>query len=194
MIIALSGKMKVGKTTLAGIINKFLPVWHAPHSFGDEVKVECSKLLNVPKSLLYDQDGKELTVAAPPGVLTHFGLTGDQPVWLTLRKAMQLRGETARAEQPGYWVYRLHERIHDLANVIIDDVRYPDEAEYVRSRGGFLVRVHPHEYWQAGPHADHESETALDDWTDWNMQVHPLFCHLEPEAQKIATRIKEIEQ
>lgn len=191
MILALSGKMKVGKTTLANMLDAMLPVWHAPHNFGEEVKAECAKLLGVPRSCFYDQEMKDLNVSIPAKALRHFGLEGDKAVRSTLRQAMQFRGETARKEQPNYWVYRLHERIHNLAHVLIDDVRYPNEAEYVLDRGGFLVRVRPHQLWQAGPHADHESETALDDWTDWSMEVHPMFGLLEPIAEKIATVVKE---
>lgn len=187
MIIALSGKMRVGKTTLANLLDPMLPVWHAPHNFGDEVKAECAKLLGVPRSTFYDQEMKDLDVQIPANALRHFGLDGNGPVWTTIRKAMQLRGETARKEQPGYWVYRLHERTHGLANVLIDDVRYPDEAEYVLGKPDhLLVRVHPHQHWTAGPHADHESETALDNWTDWDVELWPEFGQLEPQARKLS--------
>jgi hypothetical protein len=125
-------------------------------------------------------------------VLRHFGLDGNEPTWTTLRQAMQLRGETARKAQPGYWVYRLHERIHNLANVLIDDVRYPDEADYVLAKPDhLLIRVHPHNHWQTGPHAGHESETALDDWHDWDVQLYPEFGQLQPAAAKVAEIVKQ---
>ncbi len=194
MIIALSGKMKVGKSTLAQMLGPLLPAWHQPHNFGDEIKAECARILNVPKSLFYDQETKNMEIDVPVNVLRHFALNGTKPVRLTLRQAMQKRSDTVRPENPGYFVYRLHERIHDLANVLIDDVRYPDEAEYVLAKPDhLLIRVHPHTYWQAGPYADHESETALDDWRDWDVELWPEYGQLEPVARKlhdiITTRI-----
>ncbi len=190
MIIGISGKLRTGKTTLAEKLNPFLATWHQPHNFGDEVKEECSRLLGVPRSLFYSQEGKDLEAEAPVGVQVHFGLPAVEPVTMTLRDAMQKRGAKARSEEPGYWVYRLHERIHNLANVLIDDVRYPDEANYVRSRGGVVIRVNPHPYWEAGPYAEHESEIALDDWPRWDMELFPDFGALEAEARKVADFLK----
>jgi hypothetical protein len=194
MIIGISGKMRVGKTTITQHLDPMLVPWHAPHNFGDEVKEECAKLLKQPRSLFHKQDKKDEIITIPSWSARHFGLAEGQEARIARREAMQFRGATARKENPGYWVYRLHERIHNLAHVIIDDVRYPNECEYIQTRGGLLVRVHPHPYWRPEPHAEHESETALDDWTNWDMEFWPDFGVLESIARKIADNIPEIQK
>ena len=59
------------------------------------------------------------------------------------------------------WIDALHRQRIPGNRYVITDVRFPNEAEYVRSRGGIMVRVN-----RPGttPVNGHESETAIDDW------------------------------
>ena len=64
-------------------------------------------------------------------------------------------------------------------NWIITDVRFPNEAEAVKKRGGKLIRVNRWEelrfkdYKKYDPPAitKHASETALDNYTDWDYTI-----------------------
>ncbi len=50
---------------------------------------------------------------------------------------------------------------------IITDVRFPNEAKAIKDRGGILIKVvRPETDILAG---DHESETALDNYKDWDL-------------------------
>ena len=59
------------------------------------------------------------------------------------------------------WVDALHRQRVPGNRYVITDVRFPNEAEYVRSRGGIMVRVNRP---GTAPVNGHESETAIDDW------------------------------
>lgn len=54
------------------------------------------------------------------------------------------------------------------ANIVFTDTRFPNEAEAVRSRGGYVVRM---ERDDIGPVNDHPSETSLDDY-DFDATVY----------------------
>lgn len=65
---------------------------------------------------------------------------------------------------------------------VIPDVRFPNETQAIRNRGGALIRV-DRPCWYCGkytnPECDsiyhsmdkHESETALNEWTDWDFII-----------------------
>jgi hypothetical protein len=72
---------------------------------------------------------------------------------------------------PEYWVKQLDNKLKspwartnvDIA--VITDVRYPNEAELVKARGGIMVRVNRPNLTSLDLNADmHMSETALDSW------------------------------
>lgn len=79
-----------------------------------------------------------------------------------------------------FWVKRLHNDLVTAADalnkniahlkVVIPDVRFHNEAEAIKSWGGIVVRVDRDESLRrdAGRDPNHPSETALDDFTDWD--------------------------
>ncbi|QAX95009.1 deoxynucleoside monophosphate kinase [Streptomyces phage Sebastisaurus] len=84
-----------------------------------------------------------------------------------VRRILQAVGQTVRLHDEDFWV-RVALRKVDAADswnmpVVITDVRYPNEAETLRKRGFALVRV-TRPGASAGPNAEHESETALDEF------------------------------
>lgn len=52
-------------------------------------------------------------------------------------------------------------------NWVISDVRFPNEAEAIKDRGGILIRVERN----TGNTEIHDSEIALDDYKDWNYVI-----------------------
>jgi hypothetical protein len=59
------------------------------------------------------------------------------------------------------WVDATFNRMAPDSNYVISDMRFPNEASAILSRGGSLLRiVRP----GTGPANGHKSETALDDW------------------------------
>lgn len=56
----------------------------------------------------------------------------------------------------------------EFPNWIITDVRFPNEAQAVKSRSGLLIRVNRGE----GDTGSHPSETALDKYEDWDAVIN----------------------
>ena len=66
-----------------------------------------------------------------------------------------------------YWIKVLdplvRERIEKGIKVAITDIRFPEEAEYIRSNGGLLIKMTGSSRYSEGePVADHDSEKLID--------------------------------
>ena len=84
-----------------------------------------------------------------------------------LREFLQRLGNAVRdAIHPDFWVNALF-NTYTKNNIIIADVRFPNEAEAIKARGGKLIRI---ERPGAGA-GNHISETALDDYTGWDIVI-----------------------
>lgn len=72
--------------------------------------------------------------------------------------------EYRRAQDPNYWIERMAERIQeeepDVA--LISDMRFVDEAEFVKESGGFTVNVIRTGFTDPNTNSAHKSESALD--------------------------------
>ncbi len=72
------------------------------------------------------------------------------------RFVLQGLGEFVRNEiDEDFWIKKLHEQIVYFSkdNVIIEDVRYFNEAKYIKNNGGFLLKIE-----RDVPTMDHPSE------------------------------------
>jgi hypothetical protein len=164
MIIGLSGKMRVGKTTIANHLLKLLPEY-VKKSFGDFLKEETSEKFDYPLEWNYTEEGKNKTVV-------HNDLYYGK---MTVRKILQWWGtDIIRAKYPNHWVEKMMEYTINHKCVIIDDIRFPNEAYFVK-QNGFLVRVKPYDGWQSDEYAMHESETALDDFKEWDLLIQSKY-------------------
>jgi len=83
------------------------------------------------------------------------------------RAAMQLLGtEWGRALNPNLWVNMWRDLASDILDqdghgVVVDDCRFPNEAEVVRALGGFVIEIRGLESFDAVGIAGHASE-AMD--------------------------------
>lgn len=144
-LIGLTGKAGVGKDFLAREILR--PAGYLKVAFATALKMD---------------------------VMAHHGFTFDEVFFEKpphVRKALQEYGVAKRAAAPDYWLARLDrtlQQLHRDAGVekfVITDVRFPNEVDFVRERGGKVVRMlHGNRpYPLAGtPAAAHASEIALD--------------------------------
>lgn len=121
-LIGLAGPKGVGKTTYAKTILK-----GKVFSLAEPIKAMLSTI--VPKRFLYDY--KETPI---PGWPKH----------ITGRFLLQNVGtECFRKMWPDIWVSFLMEEIsHEDGLSIVDDVRFENEAEFIRSSGGQIWRLH----------------------------------------------------
>ena len=71
------------------------------------------------------------------------------------------------------WALLALKRIEDIRMrgglVVVDDVRFPNEAELIRRHGGQLWKI---EREESVPASDHASDTSMADWEDFDVLIH----------------------
>lgn len=119
-----------------------------------------------------------------------FGMEG-KDAWL-LQSWAEDRRQNCGAD---YWVKRLQQwTSQNSDDVVITDVRYPNEAEWIREHGGLLWRVdrdEPLEDIARDP--DHISERALDDWDDWDAVIPNEGSLLELRQKVHAIAVQQLD-
>ena len=85
-----------------------------------------------------------------------------------------------------FWVKSLWAVVDNWNNVIIADVRFPNEVNSIKERGGIIIRLN-----RDKSRIDyHISETALDDYKEWDLVIdnnstkEDLFNTLKKIVQK----------
>jgi hypothetical protein len=168
MIIGIAGKAQAGKDTTARMLQILISnpgiSWSAYNEsdicfvydhfvvhYADLLKQVSQDMLNMPFDDFNSQEVKQ----------RHLDWIN-----MTVREFLQKLGTAVRKEiDPDFWVKALFNTYDDL--VIIADVRFPNEAEAIKARGGKLIRI---ERPGAGA-GNHISETALDDYKGWDIVI-----------------------
>jgi len=184
MIIGINGKIGSGKDTIGDIIQKICITNDGPEfevkKFAGKLKQIASLLTGIPVEKFEDQEFKKLDM---------------NPEWgMTYREFLQRLGTEAMREglHTNVWVNALFADYKakwvstgnaieedevslekEYLNWIITDMRFENELEAVKEKGGITIRVvRPHGY--TNPHTGeykemplnyHPSETALDEAT-----------------------------
>ena len=168
-IIGLSGKIGTGKTTVASMaVASGLADMRI--AFGDVLKADAAKRFGFDVRLCYEAKGLHVLHQDLPGGC------------MTVRGLLQWWGtDVCRAQDRYHWVKRMDEALgaYQVGCVVIDDVRFPEEAEWIRSRWGWLFRLEPYPGWASGIYGTHESETALESWEDWDAVFRPEYGQLD---------------
>ena len=125
-IIGLSGPAFVGKTTIADSLTGY-----TKRSYAEPLKTALTVLTGLPEKTFYDKDEKLIPRDLFNGK--------------TSREVMQLFGtEFCRhmiAED--FWLKLMSKKLteHPHTKFVIDDVRFDDEADLIRSLGGVVVEL-----------------------------------------------------
>ena len=169
MIIGIAGKAQAGKDTTAMMLQTLLTnpdiTWdmywnsdmifewdHFVVHYADLLKEVSQEMLDMPFDDFNSQEVKQM----------HLDWLG-----MTVREFLQKLGTAVRKEiDPEFWIKALF-NTYQNGNIIIADVRFPNEAEAVKARGGKLIRI---ERPGAGA-GNHISETALDDYKGWDIVI-----------------------
>jgi rhodanese-related sulfurtransferase len=138
MIIGVIGFIGSGKGTAADILvekHGFVKL-----SFADAVKDATAAIFGWQRSLLEGdtEESREFREKSDDWWATKFGFNHFSP-----RLALQLMGTEAGRDvfHKDVWVYALERKMEMYQNVVIADVRFPNEIEWMHSKGGFAVRV-----------------------------------------------------
>lgn len=148
MIIGFVGKMGVGKSTAADYL----------------VEKRGFKKVNFKDGLLSELKERlpdTLSVIANENNLTVDELFTKKPYLPVIRALLQNYGtEVRRWDNPNYWVKKWKETIgsHPV-NIVVDDVRFLNEAQCIVGNGGIIVRIVRDDIQDTG---NHQSETESD--------------------------------
>jgi hypothetical protein len=106
-----------------------------------------------------------------------------------VRRTLQEYGMSIRAIDPLFWVRAAMGRlVHDTRPVVVTDVRFPNEVDAIRDKGGIIVRV-----TRPGANGDnHISERALNDTrADYTLNNDGTLTQLAYQIDmKLGGRIK----
>jgi rhodanese-related sulfurtransferase len=137
MIIGVIGFIGSGKGTAADILvekHGFVKL-----SFADAVKDATAAIFGWQRSLLEGDtdESRNFRETKDEWWSNKFGYD------FSPRLALQLMGTEAGRDvfHKDVWVYALERKMEMYKNVVIADVRFPNEIEWMRSKGGFAVRV-----------------------------------------------------
>lgn len=175
ILIGIHGKKKAGKDTLYNYIKACVPLMRVERiGFADSLKAEVAKAFGVTVEFLEAHKDK-------------------------FRHILQAWGDGRREiTSKTYWIEKvtrkLNESIADM--VVIPDVRYKNEFDFIRTLGGYLIRIKKPVPLLADFRLDtHPSEIELDHTSGFD------FCvtndrekeYLHTAAKHILKTLKQIE-
>ena len=170
MIIGISGKAESGKDTAAKMLEV---IYGNPGISYEDFKNKNYKgfvdIQTVHFADMLKETAMTMCILGEDDVNTQYGKK--QTIeWLgiTVRELLQKLGTCVRQGIDNlFWIKSLFANIEGWDNVIIADVRFPEEVQSIKERNGLIIRID-----RSGAGAgDHISETALDDYTDWDYHI-----------------------
>ena len=153
MIIAISGKANSGKSTVGEIFEK---KGFRLDSFASSVKDICSILFNFPRDKIEGIRSEDRIWRETPDKSMSELLKRD----FSPRDAMMLIGGIGRNQiHNDIWIKTLFDRYEkNKTNLLITDLRFPNEYEEIRKRKGIIIRINSNR----AKKSSHISECALD--------------------------------
>jgi len=154
MLIGVVGFLGSGKGTVGDILIQEKGYYRL--SFADAVKDAVSVIFGWSRDLLEGDtvESREFREVPDEFWSARFGY----PV--TPRYMLQLMGTEAGRDvfHKNIWIYTLENRMRGKENVVIPDVRFPNEINFIRSKGGKVIRVKrgPEPIWYESALADNK--------------------------------------
>ncbi len=195
LVIGISGKKASGKDLLGTYLSYFK--WKRV-AFADYLKSEARRLFGL--TMEQTNGNKKET----PTMYVRMPEDGSPSFQLTPRQIMIDVGQWFRSVDRLYWVKKAFEIVKaqpDGAVCYITDVRFKNEADFIKEEGGILIRLERSKETRAGVYPniatekEDYSETDLDDYDKFDLvldakdNVHPQ--HLEKFAGKVRDHVKK---
>lgn len=152
MIIAFGHKAQTGKDTAGDYLVKNYGFTRI--AFADKLKRMCSLLTGIPFEEFF-------------GEAKH---TYNEVWGMTHREMAQQMGTEAirNGFHEDAWAIAALSNLDPNKDYVITDMRFPNEANFVRKYGGKLVRI-DRDTKDYDIDRTHSSETSLDDFDDWDL-------------------------
>lgn len=139
MIIGLVGLIGSGKGTAADML---ITKGYKPYSFASSLKDACAAIFGWPRELLEGDTNESRRFRETPDAFWSQALNVPN---FTPRFALQYIGTNILREKfhNDIWINSMKRRIQlsSDSNIVISDVRFPNELELIRGMGGYIVRV-----------------------------------------------------
>lgn len=210
LIIGLTGRKRAGKDTFADVLVKDHGYTRA--SFADAVRDAALRL--DPIIEVFDADNScydpdccggpypILTERRLSEIVAAIGWERAKDEYEEVRRTLQRLGTDAvRTIAPDFWIDAAFATLDVEGPVVFTDVRFPNEADAIRERGGIIVRIERRGIDDGDTHA---SETAMDDYPV-DCIVHDAFdeprtveqlrstAHLFAAQAPLAALLKEMD-
>lgn len=155
--IALIGRARSGKDAIgARLVSRY---GYTRLAFADPLK---EMALSIDPVIPYDIPGfGGLNHVRLSTLVEHVGWERAKEEYPEVRRILQHLGQAVRERDSDYWIRLLAQRVYpETGPIVVTDVRYPNEADALRSFGFRLVRVIRPSLGGQDPN-EHVSETAL---------------------------------
>jgi len=184
-LIAIAGGMGSGKDTFGKMLQTHLGKDYEIVKFAYAVKQIAALILNVPVERFEDEDFKKCWLGEE---WENHTLPFEEPY--TVRKLLQRIGTEAGRHMlhPNIWVNNVFNRFTNDSHWIITDLRFPNEFETIKKRGGYTIKI----VREIGyDNSQHLSERALDNH-NFDLVVHNIgdLKLLDTIAAKTASSLK----
>lgn len=167
-LIGITGRISSGKNTVADIIKEESGYAWELKAYAYKLKLICSIILNVPVEKFEDREFKQSRL-------------GEEWGNITVREMLQKIGTDCMRDglTENVWTNSLFTEYQKIPykyinqmdsfrfpNWVVTDVRFPNEAEEIKARGGIIIKVvRPSELEENSESIkSHASETSMDDY------------------------------
>jgi hypothetical protein len=172
ILVGIAGPAGSGKSTISNMFKE-----HAGYkvlAFAHPLKQALIKMTGLDRKWFYDIKYKEREIPGLPGI--------------TPRIMMQKFGTEYAREMiaPDFWLWRMNQSISKYSNesIIIEDVRFHNEAAFIRNNGGLVLHIN-RKFKAATEHTDHKSEQKI----PCMPEDYQISCNCsEEESFKMATQ------
>lgn len=173
MLIGLVGFAGSGKGTVADILVE--KHYYKKISFADSVKDATASIFGWQRFLL-EGDTEESRLFRE--TVDDFWSSRFNGV-VTPRKMLQMVGTEAGRDlfHKDLWLFSLEKKLQDYENVVIADVRFPNEVDFIRNKGGYVVRI------KRGPEPEwYDTAMDISSKKEYNMSLTYPNVHISEWA------------